>query len=117
MSDNERNDDLDTAAKARGRKLGERRSPQRNDALDQLTDEELREMLKSRGLEVRKKRKTPGAMSRAQDVPGKNRLTVHMPEELVKSIKRAALEINCSESSIVSEACQRWMDASNLRVA
>ena len=114
MSDKGDNQEIQRAATARGRRLGQ---PKPNDApteIDNMTDDELKARLQARGLELRKARRTKGVIARPNNVTGKTRLTVHMPTQLVKDVKTAALETNKNESTIVSEACRMWKSANNL---
>ena len=114
MLDKKAENPLDAAAKARGRKLGEAKPKSQDSNGSEMSDDELREMLRSRGFELRRARSTEGVMSNREDVPGKARLTVHMTREVVKQVKMAALETNRKESAIVEDACAAWLDANNL---
>lgn len=114
MSDNNQVQDIRQAASARGRKLGEPKPIEAPSQLDQMTDDEIKRHLQARGLELRKARRTKGVMAQPDNVTGKTRLTIHMPTQLVKDVKAAALETNKNESTIVSEACPMWKSANNL---
>ena len=95
------------------RRLGEK-VPEKPDNLDDMSDEQLKEHLRDRGLEVRKTRRPKGAVARQDNVRGKLRLSVHLPIELRMAVKTASIATNKSESTIGEEAFRMWMESNNL---
>ena len=98
------------------RRLGEPKRATAED-LDHLSDDELKEKLRLRGLEVRKQRRPKSPVARPDNVAGKRRITVHLSEELRQAVKSASHAVNRSESAIAEEALAQWMDRNHLRVA
>lgn len=96
------------------RRLGEPEPPDER-AIDLMSDDELKQRLRERGLEVRKARRPKGVVAREDNVRGKLRIGVHLPRELRLAIKRASGETNKPESTIAAEAFTMWMEANNLR--
>ena len=83
-------------------------------SMDDMSDEQLKEHLRERGLEVRKARRPKGVVAREDNVRGKLRISVHLPSELRMAVKAASLATNKSESTIGDEAFRLWMNHNNL---
>ena len=104
---------LEHANDGSGRRLGQTELDKPS-SMDDMSDEELKEHLRERGLEVRKARRPKGVVARQDNVRGKLRISVHLPNELRMAVKAASLATNKSESTIGEEAFRMWMNHNNL---
>ena len=100
--------------KASGRKLGEEPKGETDGQLNDMDEDELREQLKQRGLEVRKVRRQKGVFARRDNVAGKLKITVHLPEQLRRDLKQSSLLTDKNESTIVEQALKLWMEHEGL---
>lgn len=94
---------LEESAQGTGRRLGDSPPPPKA-ALDDLTDDEIREQLMARGLEVRRKRRPKSRIARPDDVAGKRRITVHLNQEMRVALQSASAAVNRIESNVTDEA-------------
>ena len=105
---------LEESAQGTGRKLGQSQTTPKA-TLDDLSDDEIKEQLKARGLEVRKQRRPKSKIARPDNVDGKRRITVHLSEEVRRALQAASTAVNRTESNIAEEALTEWMDRNNIR--
>ena len=105
---------LEESAQGTGRKLGQSQTTPKA-TLDDLSDDEIKEQLKARGLEVRKQRRPKSTIARPDNVDGKRRITVHLSEELRLALQAASTAVNRTESNIAEEALTEWMDRNKIR--
>ncbi len=107
---------LEESAQGTGRKLGEAAAPKAG-TLEGLSDDEIREQLRARGLEVRRQRRPKSKIARPDNLAGKRRITVHLSEERRLALQSASSAVNRTESHITEEALADWMDKNDIRVA
>lgn len=81
----------------------------------EMSDEEMKEYLRSQGFEIHKPRKTRGVISNSSPVRGKARVGGYMSKDLRNALRLASLSTNRSESAIIEEAVRMWMDQNNMR--
>lgn len=104
---------IEHAGQGTGRQLGVTK-PEAADNLDDLSDEELKQRMLQRGFELRKTRAPRQVFAKPDTVIGKTRISLHLPTELRKALKRASGETNKRESTIAAEAFQLWLDSQQL---
>ena len=105
---------IDNADQDTEQKLGQEEATP-NAVIDQLSDEELKQRMLERGFELRKTRQPKLPFARPDNVQGKTRISVHLPTDLRKAVKNASSELNQSESSIATEAIEKWLSEKHLR--
>lgn len=82
--------------------------------LAELSDEELKQQLLQRGFEMRKNRRPKMVYAREDNVRGKTKISVHLPTDLRKMVKRASTETGESESTIATQAFRLWLQHQQL---
>lgn len=97
------------------RQVGEARAPE-DDALGQVSDEELQAEARSRGMVVQGRRRSRRVIDRNEDVKGKSRITVHLPTELRIAMETARSQVNASYSLMMEEAMIDWFAKRRLRL-
>ena len=116
MPDPEKNfqEMIDNAGQDIDKQLGQEETMP-NAVFGELSDDELKQQLLQRGFELRKVRRPMLPFARPDNVQGKTRISVHLPTELRKAVKNASAELNQSESSIATEALEKWLSDKHLR--
>lgn len=83
---------------------------------DALSDEDVYQMARDRGLEVHRPRRPRRVIDRSNDVKNKKRLTIHLPTELRLALEPAKFEMDRSHAMIVEEALIDWFKKYNFRL-
>ena len=86
-----------------------------NDMLAQMDQDAIREFLKRQGYDLHKHRSAKAAISQANDVAGKKRLTAYVPTGLRQDLQYAIAATGKSLSTIVAESLEDWMDKQGYR--
>ena len=86
-----------------------------NNILDQMDHDAIRQFLKRQGYDVHKHRSAKAAISQANDVAGKKRLTAYVPTGLRQDLQYAIAATGKSLSTIVTESLEDWMNKQGYR--
>ena len=86
-----------------------------NDMLAQIDHDAIRQFLKRQGYDVHKHRSPKAAISQANDVAGKKRLTAYVPTALRQDLQYAIAATGMSLSTIVAESLEDWMNKRGYR--
>ena len=105
---------IDNADQDTDKKLGHEET-EPHAVFDELSDEELKERLALRGLELRRARRPMQPFARPDNVKGKTKISVHLPTDLRKAVKNASAELNQTESAIATQALEQWLSDKHLR--
>lgn len=104
---------LDNAPQSSGRRLGQPEKTPATATLDEMSEEQLRQLMRERGFELHKEREPRQSMAKPDRVSNKLRISLHLPKELRVAMKAASLETKKSESTIGTEAITMWMESNN----
>ena len=77
--------------------------------LDDMDDNALKRYLSQRGFEMHRNRNRRGMGSQMQDVKGKKRLTVHLPNDLHQDMMFAMPHFDMSKTEIIEQALREWL--------
>jgi hypothetical protein len=83
--------------------------------INEMSDDEIREYLMTRNLEVRKMSNPHGVIAKEGNVRGKIRVGIHLSKHVRLALKSTSVATNRSESVITEEALCKWMESNNLR--
>ena len=95
--------------------LGEEPSRAATAPVDELSDDELKNVMSDRGYELHQKRKQKSAVTQKEEVPGKKRVTIYIPTEIRTAIGYASVATEKNISTIVSESLELWMAKNGFR--
>ena len=95
--------------------LGDVEHPESN-PLENMTEEEIREHLKARGLGLTKARRKRSAMDTSDSNGATMRINATIAADVRIATRNAGTEFRLKDADIVEQALRMWLNANNIRV-